>query len=92
MKSRTTKHYRKRLAELPKHVQKAAKSNYRKWRENPKHPSLNFKKHEGLSAKAKEDIYSVRIGEHWRAVGVYIKRDDAIAWFWVGSHEDYNRL
>jgi len=37
-----------------------------------------------------EPIYSVRIGVHYRAVGIL--KADTITWFWIGSHDDYERL
>jgi hypothetical protein len=49
----------------------------------PPHPALQFKTiHQRLP------IYSVRIGLHWRTIGV--KRQDAVVWFWIGSHKDYD--
>jgi len=46
-----------------------------------------------LSFKKVDDeanLYSVRIGIGYRAVG---KLDgDQIIWFWIGSHGDYDRL
>jgi hypothetical protein len=35
-------------------------------------------------------VYSVRIDLDWRAVGVL--KDDTVVWFWIGSHNDYERL
>jgi hypothetical protein len=37
------------------------------------------------------DVYSVRIGLHFRALG---KRsaEDEITWFWIGSHAEYDKL
>lgn len=32
----------------------------------------------------------VRIGEHYRALG--LREGDIIAWFWIGTHEEYNRF
>jgi hypothetical protein len=34
-------------------------------------------------------IYSVRIGLHWRAIG--IMEGDHVIWFWVGSHNEYDQ-
>jgi hypothetical protein len=39
---------------------------------------------------AERAIYSVRIGIHYRALGVR-ERDDII-WLWIGSHADYDRM
>ena len=37
-----------------------------------------------------EQVYSVRAGLHWRAVG--IKTDNTVVWFWIGSHAEYDKL
>ena len=36
--------FRKLFAALPPDVQRKARKNYKLWRENPAHPSLDFKK------------------------------------------------
>jgi hypothetical protein len=35
-------------------------------------------------------ICVVRIGDHYRAVG--LRERDVVAWFWIGTHEQYNRF
>jgi hypothetical protein len=35
-------------------------------------------------------MWSVRVGAHYRALG--LDSDDAVVWFWIGSHADYDRL
>ncbi|MEJ7680003.1 MAG: hypothetical protein WKG06_19525 [Segetibacter sp.] len=37
-----------------------------------------------------QPIYSVRVGLSYRALG--IKQEETMIWFWIGSHEDYNKL
>jgi hypothetical protein len=32
-------------------------------------------------------VYSVRVGIGWRALG--LKVEDAMVWFWIGSHSEY---
>jgi len=71
--------------ELPTRIQRIARKNYRLWRENPNHPGLHFK----LVGK-RMPIYSVRVGIGWRALG--LKVEDAIVWFWIGSHAEYEAL
>jgi hypothetical protein len=44
MTSKTTRRFWKRYSELPEPVQRLAVKNYRLWRGNPHHPSLDFKK------------------------------------------------
>jgi len=35
-------------------------------------------------------VYSVRISHDYRAVGIL--QDAGIVWFWIGNHQDYDRL
>jgi hypothetical protein len=85
LKSHLTEDFIARFGELPVRIQRLARKNYRLWKENPSHPSLQFK----LVGKRKP-VYSVRVGIGWRALG--LKIDDTILWFWIGSHAEYNRL
>ncbi len=57
------------------------------WKQKPFHPSLEFK-----IVKPKENIWSVRIGIGWRALGVMRTDEDKIVWFWVGSHAEYDKI
>lgn len=85
MNSRTTKNFRKAFTELPKRVQQQTREAYLQFKQNPRHPSLRFKKiHSNLP------IYSARISRNYRAIGQL--DGDTIIWFWVGSHKDYDRL
>jgi hypothetical protein len=73
------------FGKLPHEVQQQARKNYRLWKQNSGHPSLQFKR-----VSDQEPLYSVRIGLGWRALG--LRENDAIAWFWIGSHADYDKL
>lgn len=86
MKSELTDEFIQSFADLPERVQKTARKNYKLWKENPAHPSLEFKK-----LNTKQPIYSVRAGIGWRAVGV-MKNPETIVWFWIGSHSNYDKL
>ena len=52
---------------------------------NPKHPSLRMKK-----VDKEGDVWSVRIDRQHRAVGVM--KEGAMIWFWIGKHDEYERL
>jgi len=65
VKSRTTSKFRRCFAELTPDIQRQAREAYRKFVENPHHPSLHLKK-----VHAGEPIYSVRISRDYRALGV----------------------
>ncbi|WP_089726615.1 hypothetical protein [Candidatus Thiosymbion oneisti] len=85
MNSKTTKQFRKVFSVLPKQIQNQATKAYRQFKEDPWHPSLRLKQiHPSIP------IYSVRIGKGYRAVGQ--RNGNSILWFWIGSHEDYNKL
>ena len=49
------------------------------------HPSLHFK-----SVDSEEEIWSLRITKGYRALCLYEK--DLVVWFWIGNHDDYERL
>lgn len=84
MKSHITKEFRQLFQNIPEEVKEKAREAYRLWLNNSRHPSLHFKKvHQQIP------LYSVRIGINWRALGLLEK--GAIYWFWIGSHEDYNK-
>ena len=57
----------------------------RLFRQNLSHPGLNFKK-----VDEENNVYSVRIGLAYRALGQ--NDGEAIVWFWIGPHGDYNKL
>lgn len=67
---------------LPDAVQELARGNYELLKENPLYPSLHFKKI--------NNYRSVRIGLHYRALGIDVQ--DGILWFWIGRHTDYDKL
>ncbi len=67
---------------LPKQIQELADKNYDILKKDTKHPSLHFKEIGKL--------WSVRVGIHYRALGIGIEED--IVWFWIGSHADYDKL
>lgn len=84
IESRTTRSFRTAFAALPGEVQTQARRAYQLFRADPAHPNLRFKKVEQT-----ENVYSVRIGLGYRALGVLDA--SVITWFWIGSHADYDR-
>jgi len=79
--------FRAAFRRLPARIQQQARRNYKFWKDNPRHPSLDFKR-----VGKKSPVYSVRVGIGWRALGLLDKNDDTILWFWIGSHAEYDRL
>jgi hypothetical protein len=52
---------------------------------NPFHPSLHFK-----CINREENVWSVRITRGYRALGIL--EGDTVTWFWIGSHDEYERF
>jgi len=73
------------FARLPDSVKGQARKCYRLWRENPSHPSLQFKQIHGHEA-----FYSCHVSRGWRALGLL--EGNMITWFWIGSHGDYELI
>ena len=82
MSHRASKRFWRHFSELSPELQQLARDNYELLKANPLHPSLHFK-HVG-------EYWSVRIGLSHRAVGYNVK--EGILWFWIGTHEEYDRL
>lgn len=85
MNSKLSAKFRRDYDDLPEDIQALARQAYRLWQEDPWHNSLQFKQ-----VHPNKPYYSVRIGAHWRAVGV--KSGNEIVWFWIGSHAEYDGL
>ena len=86
--SRRTDKYKKMLEKLPKDVQDACQEVYLNWKRDPS--SLKMK----ALAQLSNEAYSAEINLRYRALGYKTKEADGktgYVWFWVGSHEDYNK-
>ena len=82
MKSRTSREFWKLYHDLPQRIQIVAVRKYRLWQADPAHPSLQFKK--------VGKVWSVRITDDYRVLGYMV--DDAMIWFFIGSHADYDKF
>jgi hypothetical protein len=84
MKSKVDPAFWRRFNDLPSQVQQLARNSFKLWHYDPFYPSLHFK-------KLKVDLWSVRIGNHYRATGYFLS-SDTFVWIWIGTHEEYNKL
>ena len=73
-----------RLADLPADIQALAHGNFALLKQNPRHPALHFK------SVNNGRFRSVRVGLHYRALGVPVP--EGIQWFWIGSHAEYDKV
>ena len=70
---------------LPHEAREIADKYFSLLKTNPKHPSLHFKKI--------GDLWSVRAGIHYRALGMDAETEGkSVLWFWIGSHAKYDHL
>ncbi len=67
---------------LPLEVRELADKNYQLLKSDRHHTSLELKK--------VRQFWSVRVGLHYRALGV--DATDGILWVWIGSHAEYDHL
>ena len=70
---------------LPLHVRETADKYFALLKSDPRHPSLHLKKI--------GELWSVRAGIHYRALGVDAPGEaNGILWFWIGPHAKYDRF
>jgi mRNA-degrading endonuclease RelE of RelBE toxin-antitoxin system len=67
---------------LPTEVRDLADKSFQLLKTNPSHPSLHLKK---LS-----EVWSARVGLHYRAIAAEIDGD--FLWVWIGTHGEYDKL
>jgi len=67
---------------LPQEIRDLADQAYTRLKQDPRHPSLHFKK--------VGRFWSARVGAHYRTLAV--EASDGLVWFWIGSHAGYDRL
>ncbi len=85
LKHYTTPDYWRLHRRLPPQVRQTADKHFAFLKANPRHPSLHLKRI--------GDLWSVRAGVHYRAVGMDVPTGErGILWFWIGSHAEYDRL
>lgn len=67
---------------LPEAVQAVADKNFQLLKADPRHPSLHFKRIGKL--------WTVRVGDHHRALAHDVP--GGVKWFWIGTHAEYDRI
>jgi hypothetical protein len=67
---------------LPPDVRDLADKNFSLLKADLRHPSLHFKKI--------GELWSARVGDHYRALGTDV--EGGICWMWIGTHAEYDKL
>jgi hypothetical protein len=82
VRHRASRRFWQCYAALTPEVRRLADANFELLKADPKHPSLHYKK--------VRQFRSVRVGLHYRALGLEDGPD--VLWFWIGHHAEYDRL
>ena len=67
---------------LPREVQEQADKQFALLRDNPRHPSLLFKRIRG--------VWSARVNQDYRALAY--AESERYVWIWIGPHTAYERM
>lgn len=82
MKHKTASSFWKYYEHLPVDIRDLADKNFQLLKDNPSHPSLQFKK--------VGKVWSVRVGSNYRAIATQI--EEGYLWIWIGTHAEYDKL
>ncbi|MBI3530678.1 MAG: hypothetical protein HY067_22250 [Betaproteobacteria bacterium] len=63
-------------------MRETADKNFQLLKVDSRHPSLHFKRI--------GKVWSVRIGDRYRALGHEVP--GGIHWFWIGTHAEYDKI
>lgn len=85
MKYMTLPRFWRYYEQLSTEIQTLADKNFELLKNNPRHPSLHFKK-----IGRTQQLWSVRVGARYRALGR--EKPEGIVWFWIGAHAEYDAL
>jgi hypothetical protein len=82
VKHETTSSFWATYDELPIEICKLADKNFQLLKNDPAHPSLQFKK--------VGKLWSARVGSDYRALPTRI--EGGFLWVWIGTHAEYDKL
>ena len=82
MKHSASTRFWERYAALPGDIRALADKSHELLKNDPRHPSLHFKK--------LGKFWSARVGLHHRALAVEVA--GGMLWVWIGTHAEYDRL
>ena len=80
-----THEFNKCYKKLPKHVQQSANEQFKLLKENPQHPSLEFRQ---LSSH--RDCWYARVTKGYRTLAT--KYENVYISFWIGTHAKFDAL
>lgn len=84
MKSRGTPAFWDFYSALPQEAKENARRAWRKFQQNPAHPSLHLER-----LRKDPRLWAVRVTRDYRAVARRYPYD-AWVWIWIGNHRDFD--
>lgn len=82
MKSQTIPSFWKAYSKLSEIDKSFAKKAFHLWKQDPTHPSLQFKR-----INRENNLWSVRISKSHRAIA--LRDGETATWIWIGNHDDF---
>jgi len=82
LQSKTLPEFWDHYNSLPEDIQLRADKQFKLFTADPRHPPFQ--------RKPVGELWSVRVTGAYRALA--IREKDALTWFWIGSHVEYERL
>jgi hypothetical protein len=83
MKSRAVGRFWRLYDKLPAEIRRTADKQFALWLNNPRHRSLRFK-------QVRPNLWSARVTDDYRALAT--RDGETFLWFWIGPHDEYQRL
>lgn len=95
MKSVRSEQYLRLLSKLPREIQELAEAKFKVFQTDPMLERESC--YDSKRSKLRKGSFSVRVGIHYRAVGVEDNgpngdEEPQICWYWIGSRSDYANL
>lgn len=87
MEHRATEGFWRAYQALPLAIRNRADKQFALLKNNPQHPSLQFKK---VGESHGQEVWSARVTLNYRTLAV--RRPGGFLWFWIGDHESYEEL
>lgn len=87
MEHRATDGFWQKYQELPVEIKSRANRQFLILKNDPRHPSLQFKK---IGMSRGQEVWSARVTLNYGALA--LKRPDRFLWFWIGDHKTYDKL
>jgi hypothetical protein len=87
MEHRATEGFWRAYYALPLAIRNRADKQFALLKNDPQHPSLQFKK---VGEARGQEVWSARVTLNHRTLAV--RRTGGFLWFWIGDHEGYEEL